>query len=234
MIRLAATLVLSATLGSTQSGSVPAATTRTMTQGGHRMELVLERLDRDTWRTIDPGLVLAQGDRVRFKFRTNFDGFLYVMNQSTSGTYEQLFPRQETGQDNRISASKEYQVPATSAAFRIAGPAGFETVYWLVTPARLNDTAPHYQPPPALKAAPPTLIPRCDDTILKSRGDCVDPSAGPKLVPRGEPLPQNLIAPGIGREQRDLLFLRQKNTAVISSPVPLAGPVIYQFRLAHK
>ena len=234
MIRLAATLVLSATLGSTQSGSVPAATTRTMTQGGHRMELVLERLDRDTWRTIDPGLVLAQGDRVRFKFRTNFDGFLYVMNQSTSGTYEQLFPRAETGQDNRITASKEYQIPATSAAFRIAGPAGHETVYWLVTPARLTDAAPRYQPPPATKAAPPTLIPRCDDTILKSRGDCVDPSAGPRLVPRGEAIPQNLTGPGIGREQRDLLFLRQKNTAVISSPVPLAGPVIYEYRLAHR
>jgi hypothetical protein len=226
MPRLAAAFALAATLGTPQ--------TRTMTQGGHRMELVLERLDRDTWRAIDPGLVLAQGDRVRFKFHTNFDGFLYVMNQSTSGTYEQLFPRQETGQDNGISASKEYQVPATSAVFRIAGPAGYETVYWLVTPARLNDTAPRYQPPPAAKAAPPTLIPRCDDTILKSRGDCVDPSAGPKLVPRGEPLPQNLTSPGIGREQRDLLFLRQKNTAVISSPVPLAGPVIYEFRLAHR
>jgi hypothetical protein len=227
--RLAAALCLAAALGSPQTPQ-----TRTMTQAGHRMELVLERLDRDTWRAIDPGLVLAQGDRVRFKFRTNFDGFLYVMNLSTSGTYEQLFPRQETGQDNAISASKEYQVPATSAAFRIAGPAGYETVYWLVTPARLNDTAPRYQPPPAAKAAPPVLIPRCDDTILKSRGDCVDPSAGPKLVPRGEPLPQNLAAPEIGREQRDLLFLRQKNTAVISSPVPLAGPVIYEFRLAHR
>ena len=226
MPRLVTALCLAATLGSTQ--------TRTMTQGGHRMELVLERLDRDTWRAIDPGLVLAQGDRVRFKFRTNFDGFLYVMNLSTSGTYEQLFPRQETGQDNAISASKEYQVPATSAAFRIAGPAGYETVYWLVTPARLNDTAPRYQPPPATKAAPPVLIPRCDDTILKSRGDCVDPTAGPKPVPRGEPLPQNLDAPGSGREPRDLLFLRQKNTAVISSPVPLAGPIIYQFRLAHR
>jgi hypothetical protein len=226
MPRLAAALALAAALGSTQ--------TRTMTQGGHRMELVLERLDGDTWRAIDPGLVLAQGDRVRFKFRTNFDGFLYVMNQSTSGTYEQLFPRQETGQDNAIAASREYQVPTTSAAFRIAGPAGFETVYWLVSPARLNDTAPRYQPPPATKAAPPTLIPRCDDTILKSRGDCVDPSAGPKLVPRGEPLPQNLTVPEIGREQRDLLFLRQKNTAVISSPVALAGPVIYEFRLAHR
>ena len=219
-------LCLAAALGSPQS--------RTITQRGHRMELVLERLDRDTWRAIDPGLVLDQGDRVRFKFRTDFDGFLYVMNQSTSGTYEQLFPRLETGQDNAISAAKEYQVPATSAAFRIAGPAGYETVYWLVTPARLNDTAPHYQPPPAAIAAPPALIPRCDDTILKSRGDCVDPAAGPKLVPRGEPLPQNLTRPEIGREQRDLLFLRQKNTAVISSPVPLAGPVIYEFRLAHR
>jgi hypothetical protein len=227
VIRLASALCLAAVLAYPQSS--------TMTQGGHRMELLLERLDRDTWHAIDPGLVLNQGDRVRFKFRTNFDGYLYVMNQSTSGTYEQLFPREETGQDNRIGASKEYQVPATSAAFRIAGPAGYETVYWLVTPARLSDSAPRYQPPsPAMKSAPPTLIPRCDDTILKSRGDCVDPSAGPKLVPRGEALPQNLDGPGIGREQRDLLFMRQKNTAVISSPVPLAGPVIYEYRLAHK
>ena len=226
MIRLACALSLAATLALPQS--------RTLTEGAHRMELVLERLDRDTWRAIDPGLVLVQGDRVRFKFRTNFDGYLYVMNQSTSGTYEQLFPRQETGQDNRIAASTEYQVPATSAAFRIAGPAGYETVYWLVTPARLTDAAPRYQPPPANKAAPPTLIPRCDDTILKSRGDCVDPSAGPKLVPRGEDLPRNLTSPGLSREQRDLLFLRQKNTAVISSPVPLTGPVIYEYRLAHR
>ena len=82
-----------------------------MAQGAHRMEILLERLDGDTWHTIDPGLVLAQGDRVRFRFRTNFDGYLYVMNQSTSGKYEQLFPREETGQDNRIAAGKEYQVP---------------------------------------------------------------------------------------------------------------------------
>src|ERR1035438_10237334 len=108
MIRLASALCLAAALAAPQS--------RTMTEGAHRMELVLERLDRDTWRVIDPGLVLAQGDRVRFKFRTNFDGYLYVMNQSTSGTYEQLFPRDETGQENRIDASRESQIPATTAA----------------------------------------------------------------------------------------------------------------------
>ena len=31
-----------------------------------------------------------------------------------------------------------------------------------------------------------------------------------------------------------LLFLRRQNTAVVSSVVPLTGPVIYEFRLAHK
>jgi hypothetical protein len=205
--------------------------THTMKQGVHRMELQLERLDGSDWHTIDPGLVLDQGDRVRFRFRTNFDGYLYVMNQSTSGQYEQLFPRNETGQDNKITASQEYQIPATSTAFRIAGPAGHEVVYWLVSPAKLTDV-PHPGNLPQRKSVPITLIPRCDDTILKSRGNCVDTSAGPKLVPRGAELPPSMASAGAGN--RDLLFMRQKDTAVISSPEPLTGPIIYEFHLAHR
>jgi len=228
-IRLTGLLCFAGVIGWTQS----AAPSRTMTNGSHRMELVLERLDDETWRAIDPGLVLAQGDRVRFKFRTNFDGYLYVMNQGTSGTYEQLFPREETGRDNRIFASKEYQIPAGDGSFRIGGPPGHEVVYWLVSPALLTD-ASHPQPPPAGKSAPAALMPRCDDSILKARGDCVDPSAGPKLVPRGEALPENLIGAGLGMEQRELIFVRQKNTAVISSQEPLRGPVVYEYRLAHR
>ena len=42
--------------------------------------------------------------------------------------------------------------------FRIAGPAGHEIVYWLVSPSRLNDQAPRKQAPPERKSAP-TLIP---------------------------------------------------------------------------
>jgi len=208
------------------------AQTHTMTQGAHRMELQLERLDGDMWHTIDPGLVLDQGDRVRFRFRTNFDGYLYVMNQSTSGKYEQLFPRSETGRDNHVGAGKDYQIPATSTVFRIAGPPGHEIVYWLVTPALLDEGAAHPAPPPAKTTTPLTLIPRCDDAILHARGDCIDTSAGPKLVPRGAELPQNLAAAGAG--SRDLMFLRQKDTAVISSSEPLGGPVLYEFHLAHR
>ena len=210
------------------------AQTRTLQNSGHRMEIQLERLENGAWHAIDPGLVLEQGDRVRFRFRTNFDGFLYVMNQSTSGQYEQLFPREETGQENQIVAAREYQVPATSTAFRIAGPAGHEIVYWLVTPARLTDSPPQYAPlPPASKAPPLKLVPRCDDTILRARGDCVDTSAGPKLVPRGDDLPPNL-ASAAGEAQGDLFFVRKHDLSVISSPAPLTGPVIYEFRLAHR
>lgn len=206
---------------------------RTMTQGAHRMEILLEKLDGANWNTIDPGLVLAQGDRVRFRFRTNFDGYLYVTNQSSSGKYEQLFPTLEAGQENRITANQEYRVPATSAAFRIAGPPGYETVYWLVTPARLNDAAPRVDVPPGYRSKPLTLLPRCDDAVLKARGRCIDTSAGPKLVPRGQDLPEGL-AEAAGQTPSDLLFLRQQDKAVISSPQPLAGPVIYEFRLAHR
>lgn len=203
-----------------------------MTEGAHRMELMLERLAGSDWQTIDPALVLAQGDRVRFRFRTNFNGYLYVMNQSTSGRYEQLFPREETGQDNHIMASKDYQVPATSVAFRIAGPPGHEIVYWLVSPARLTEAPPRPALTPANKTTPPTLIPRCDDAILHARGDCVDSSAGPRLAPRGADLPLDFSAANAA--SRDLVFMRQKDTAVISSPAPLTGPIVYEFHLAHR
>jgi len=208
--------------------------TQEITQGAHRMELSLEKLTGKDWKMIDPGTILEQGDRVRFRFRTNFDGWLYVTNLNTSGNYDQLFPRQETGQDNRIASGREYRVPTTETVFKIAGPAGYETVYWLVSPLRLNEAAPSIQPvPKGVPSKPLTdLRPRCDDAVLHARGECIDSSAGLKLVPRGEEIPQ---APAeAGENSRQLLFMRQQSKALVSSPSPLAGPVIYEFRLAHK
>jgi hypothetical protein len=219
-----------AAIGAILACAVPAALaqSRTMTQGAHRMEMTLERRDGGKWNAVDPGLILNQGDEVRFRFRTNFDGYVYVSNHSTSGKYEQLFPREETGRNNRVTAGQEYRVPATSTAFRIAGPAGHEVVYWLVSPERLGD-APRMDFP----APPHTLIPRCDDTRLKARGDCIDVSAGPKLVPRDVAVPQEL-SDAADRSRRDLMFVRQEDKSVVSSPEPLTGPVIYEFLLAHR
>jgi hypothetical protein len=208
-------------------------------QGPYRMEIVLERRDGSAWHAVDPGLVLEQNDRVRFRFHTNFDGYLYVMNQSTSGAYTMLFPREDTGSENQIHAGKDYEVPATQTLFRIAGPAGHEIVYWMITPAELRSEeerrkyVPLPPPPPKDKQLPANLTPRCDDALFRARGACIDTSAGPKSVTSRELLPDNLAQVPSG-SSGDLMFLRKQNTAVVSSPVPLKGPVIYEFHLAHR
>lgn len=203
----------------------------------HRMEITLERLQGGEWKTVDPGLVLDSGDRVRFGFRADFDGYLYVMNQGTSGTYELLFPREETGADNRIEHGKPYRIPATRTLFRISGPPGYDIVYWLATPLRLGEDTrpapPRLGPPPKKPAPAKKLLPRCDDSIFRARGECVDSAAGPRAVGAGDVLPENLAAVPRLRE-RELLIMRQGKEARISSPAAQEGPVIYEFRLAHR
>ena len=144
------------------------------------------------------------------------------MNLGTSGTYSRLFPSADTGEQNNIEAGKEYLIPATEGSFRVAGPPGHDILTWMVTPGALSGEAKKYAPlppPPKPGELPPSLLPRCDDTIFKSRGDCIDTSAGAK--------------PG-NRASRDLVFMLQDKKSVVSSPVPLKEPVAYEFRLAHK
>jgi hypothetical protein len=199
------------------------------------MEVTLERQQGGAWKTVDPGFVFDKGDRLRFRFRANFDGYLYVMDYGTSGSYSLLFPREETGRENRIEAGKQYQVPATQAWFRIDGPPGHDIVYWMVSPLALASGDAGFTPLPLPKVKPPpkTLLPRCDDSIFRARGLCIDSSAGLRGVPEAEELPENLK--GVPRAgSRELVIMRQQDSSLISSPVPLTGPVVYQFRLAHK
>ena len=199
------------------------------------MEITIERHEDSGWKVIDPGLVLEQKDRVRFRFQSNFDGFLYVMNYGSSGKYELLFPREETGQENEIASGREYRVPATQAWFRIDGPPGHDVVYWLVTPVELG-SVPQYKPlPPPPDPKPPrgNLLPRCDDSIFRARGLCIDSSAGPRAVAEDEKLPTNLA--GVPRmSARELVIMRKEGSSLISSPASSGGPVLYEFRIAHR
>jgi hypothetical protein len=213
--------------------SVAFGQTQPRSQGPYRIEIILERLESGAWRPIDSRLVLEQDDRVRFRFRTNFSGYLYVTNQGTSGKYEVLFPGAEAGRQNKIEGGREYVIPATQGSFRITGPPGQEIVYWVMSPVELSGTKPASAARPDSPKSAPVLIPRCDDTILRARGNCVDTSAGPKEVGRTDSLPGELARlPNL--KSRDLVFIRQENSTVISSSVPLNGPAIYEFRLAHR
>ena len=204
----------------------------------HRIGITLERERDGEWTVIAPDLVLEAGDRLRFRFRTNFNGYLYVMNQGTSGKYELLFPREETGKDIRIEKDRDYRIPASDAWFRVDGPPGHDVVYWLVTPLRLGweGGTPDYvplPPPPKTPVPPQNLRPRCDDAIFRARGICVDSSAGPRSIGEETELPENLArVPRL--RSRELVIMRQGEQAQVSSPAMEHGPVLYEFRIAHR
>ncbi len=202
-----------------------------------RIQLTVERQDASAsgtagWRKVDSGLVFAQGDHVRFRLSINFQGYLYVMNHGTAGTYELLFPRSDTGSDNLIEASKEYVVPATQGWFKVGGPAGQDIIYWLVSPVELRRKYTPPASPPAPSKPAPAMRPRCDESIFKARGECIDSTAGVGPVKPDETLPGNFSGAAAGTP-RDLLFIQEKGGVELSSESPFSGPVVYELRLAH-
>jgi len=88
------------------------------------------RLDDSGETAVDPSTtVFHSGDRVRFVFDANIDGYLYVVQQGSSGRWDVLFPTAEiNGGRNAIKRSEEYEVP-TGGWFRLAPPAGTEQVF---------------------------------------------------------------------------------------------------------
>jgi len=201
--------------------------------GTQRVTLKVDRQESGAWKAVNAATIFNNGDRVRFRVLPNFSGYLYVMNHGTGGSYELLFPRSDTGSDNRIEARKEYVVPASQGWFEVRGPEGYDTVYWLISPVELTRTYRPLPPPPSTPQLPSTLHPRCDDDFFKSRGECIDGSAGVKPVVPGETLPGNLSAIA-GATPRELLFQQDQGGVAVSSPQPLTGPVVYELRLAHR
>jgi Domain of unknown function (DUF4384) len=214
---------------------------------GELMEIVLEKKTCDVVQAMAAGHVFQTGDILRFRLRPAFDGFLYVTDLGTSGKSSLLFPAQETGSNNRIDHTREYVVPATADGwFEVSGPAGYEKLYFVMSPVALAggsvpgaaaNAAPNPNQGIPQGTPPPTMHPRCNDEIFKSRGDCVDPNAGPKRVDPSSSLPptvRDLFGDSSpGKASRDLNFTQKSSSSVVTSVSPMSGPVVYEFLLAH-
>ncbi len=78
---------------------------------------------------VESTTTFRSGDRVRFSFDSNIDGFLYVVQQGSSGRWTVLFPgpRINDGK-NAIQRGEEYQVPSNDWFLFDATP-GSEQVF---------------------------------------------------------------------------------------------------------
>ncbi len=202
-------------------------------QTPQRIDVTVELGDAGGWHAVNPATVFAPGDHLRFRVSSTFAGYLYVVNRGTSGSYDLLFPRSDTGNDNRIAAATDFIVPGSQGSFSVTGPSGHDVIYWVVSPVEFGRQYKPLPSPPAPGTLPPSFRPRCDDEILKARGECVDTSAGIKPVKPGEKLPENMNDL-VNATSRDLIFTEQQGQTAVSSPTPLSGPIIYELLLAHR
>jgi len=184
------------------------------------------------WRQLDAHTVFKAGDEVRFRFRANFSGFLYVLDESSSGEHLWLFPTADTGLENQVLPGREYIVPATTGSFVIPPAQGYDIVYWIVSPVSFSALP---EVPRRARAFPQhsykPLIPRCRESTLKARGVCLDGDAGPAKIqdPTGLPAAwqQSLNA-------RDLTIDEESGSSRISAKSAAGGPFVYEFRIAHR
>jgi hypothetical protein len=195
------------------------------------LEITLERkLPDGKAESVSPTHVFSTGDTIRIRVTSDFDGYLYVMDQGTSGHFSTVFPSLAAGSDNQVHRGQTYLIPSTEDGwFEVSGPAGFDVLYFLLSPETIvSPTASSFVAPGPISS----LKPRCNDAIFRARGECMDISAGPAPLPRNVPLPVP-IAPLAAAASRDITVTKKKDGVTVTSEGSKTAPVIYVFRLAH-
>ncbi|HWF48871.1 MAG TPA: DUF4384 domain-containing protein, partial [Bryobacteraceae bacterium] len=193
-----------------------------------RLDLVLEKKEGNGVKAVSAEFVFTTGDKIRFRFRSAVNGYLYVMDQGSSGKWTQLYPRDELTQSRRVAAGKDYLVPASGSGwFEVTGPAGYDNVYFLISPMDLGKTLPAASRPQedesesqtAAAAAFATATPRCDDDLFRARGECLDTNAGLKPLGKDEKLPEKLSQLP-SQTSRDLIVVDNAKDTTVSSTEP--------------
>lgn len=74
---------------------------------------VYQEIERGREIAVDPGRQFHSGERVRFEFESNIDGYLYVTQEGSSGKWNVLFPDERINEGmNQITHRKPYAVPS--------------------------------------------------------------------------------------------------------------------------
>ena len=194
------------------------------------VEVRLELRKDGEWQPVESTAVLGANDEIRFRFRTFFPGYLYVLNRTSSGETDWLYPLADQGQTSRVEPGPGYLIPGTRGSFVVGGTPGFDVTYWVVSPSPIDTRGPAM---PAAGSQPSTLIPRCREQVLKARGLCVDERAGPRPLARPDQVPPELRR-GARLAARDLKFRADSGQTRISAKVSPTGVIVYEFRIAHR
>lgn len=154
---------------------------------------------------VDQDTRFHTGDRIRVVVESNDAGYLYVVQQGTSGRWQTLFPSEEVGGgNNKIERGQSYTLPAPGAVFTMRPPAGTERLFLVLSRQPVTDI----------------------EKLIYSLEDRTRPEA-----PQRAMLAQNFVPDGLVRQiraqSRDLLIEKVDDTkpAAAAQPKPAAPAV---------
>jgi len=210
--------------------AVALAQDRPSAEASSSVEVRLELRKDSGWQTVESTSVFNANDEIRFRFRTAFPGYLYVLNRASNGETGWLYPLPEHGQTSRVEPGPSYLIPGARGSFVVGGTPGFDVTYWVVSPSPIETQMPT-MPEPA--SQPSTIIPRCREQVLRARGLCVDERAGPRPLYKPDQIPSELRQGG-QLVARDLKFRAESGQTRISGKPSPTGVIVYEFRIAHR
>jgi Sec-independent protein translocase protein TatA len=148
------------------------------------------------------------GDKVKLRYTTNTDGYVYWMAKMSSGQYSILFPSPSAGSDNFVKKNANNVVPV-KGAFRFDDTPGTETLLVVFSPEK---------------------IPELDEAVAeaaKNSGKVVDSAADLASLESSNESK---------RTTRDLVFEEEDDEEVsVKTQAATAGePFVAVYELVHK
>jgi hypothetical protein len=114
---------------------------------------------------VDLAREFRTGDRVRFAFESNIDGFLYVAQQGASGNWTVLFPNEQiNGGHNMVKRFEEYEVPG-GGWFTLDEHVGTEHVFVFLSREPLKTLPGFERPVKSFQPASGALIAELQSSI---------------------------------------------------------------------
>ncbi len=134
------------------------------------------------------------GDKVKLKFTSKTDGYVYWLAKGTTGSYTVLYPNEKAGIDNAIKRNVEYTVPA-KGAFKFDSTPGNEELLCIVSSEKIEDLEKGIKDGMKDTTALNTITNKQEETKKSGTRDLVfeddeeeEVSVATQTAPKGEPL----------------------------------------------
>ncbi|MGI4756764.1 MAG: DUF4384 domain-containing protein [Janthinobacterium lividum] len=99
---------------------------------------VLKQREDGTFAETSAGETFHEGDLLQLSIMSNEPGYLYVIQQGSSGSWSPLFPGAQSV-SNRLEPGKPYQIPGTRQTFRVDNHPGTEKLFVVLSREPLDD-----------------------------------------------------------------------------------------------